>query len=111
MAQYKTKHQGAIDSIQNDALLIFGKYDLHLSMIWMAEEFGEVFQAIRKEKSKEEITGEFGDLLAWIFCLANILNIRVEDAINYTFSKEISRQLSVYGKMKYCDEKNVELHN
>lgn len=93
-----------VDKIQDIALNIYGKYDLEKSMLWMTEEFGEFFKAIRKKESKENITEEMGDLLAWIFCMGNILDINLSDAIKSTFNKEISRQLRVYSKMKYCDE-------
>lgn len=93
-----------IDKIQEIALKIYGKYDLEKSMLWMTEEFGEFFKAIRKNESKENITEEMGDLLAWIFCMGNILDINLSNAIKSTFNKEISRQLNVYSKMKYCDE-------
>ena len=93
-----------IDKIQEIALKIYGKYDLEKSMLWMTEEFGEFFKAIRKNESKENITEEMGDLLAWIFCMGNILDINLSNAIKSTFNKEITRQLNVYSKMKYCDE-------
>ncbi len=92
-----------IDNIQNEALKIYGKYDLEKSMLWMTEEFGEFFKAIRKDCTKEEITGEMGDLLAWILCMGNILDIRLSDAIENTFKKEIQRQLTQYSTLKYCD--------
>lgn len=92
--------------IQEEALKIYGKYDLEKSMLWMTEEFGEVIQAIRKKKSKEEIIGEIGDLLAWVLCISNILDIDISDCITGTFKKEIGRQLRVYKKIKYSD--NIE---
>ena len=77
----------------------------------MTEEFGEVIQAIRKGKSKEDITEEIGDLMAWILCVSNILNIKLAQAINITFSKEINRQIKKYGKLKYCKDINYILPN
>lgn len=90
-----------LDEIQSLALKIYGRYDLEKSMIWMVEEMGEVISAIRKGKSKEEITGEIGDLISWLFCLGNILEINVSDAVIDTFNKEVNRQLRVYNKLKY----------
>ena len=72
----------------------------------MTEEFVEFFKEIRKGDAKQEITGEMGDLLAWILCLANILDIKVSDAINDTFKKEINRQLCKYSELKYCNGLN-----
>lgn len=84
------KENEVLENLQNDALNIFGKYDLDKSLIWMTEEYGEMIQEIRK-KSKEDITEEMGDLFAWILCISNILDI----------------------KLKYCDgiEKIMPLEN
>ncbi|WP_261301708.1 MazG nucleotide pyrophosphohydrolase domain-containing protein [Paenibacillus andongensis] len=90
-----------LDEIQATSLKIYGRYDLEKSMIWMVEEMGEVISAIRKGKSKEEITGEMGDLMAWLFCLGNILDIKVSDAVEGTFHKEVNRQLRLYSELKY----------
>lgn len=90
--------------LQEDALCIYGKYDLDKSLIWMMEEFGEVIQAIHKKKNKEDIIEEFGDLLAWILCIANNLDISLDESIKNTFSKEINRQLKTYGKLKYSSD-------
>ena len=89
------------ESIQKLSLDIYGKYDLDKSIIWMTEEFGEVVAAIRKQKGKEDISGEFGDLLAWIFAIANNLEIKVSDAIEISFKKEVNRQINTYGRLKY----------
>lgn len=92
----------AIDQIQEKFLLVYGSYDLHRSIIWMVEELGEVVSAIRKNKSLDDIEGELGDLLAWIFCLGNILNINVSKALTGTFDKEVNRQFREYGALKYA---------
>lgn len=101
---YFNKDIRNIDDIQDEALRIYGKYDLEKSMLWMTEEFGEFFKAIRKKCSHEEIKGEMGDLLAWIFCMGNILEINLSDAVDNTFRKEIQRQLNTYSKLKYCEK-------
>lgn len=102
--KYNNEDICEIDKIQEEALKIYGRYDLEKSMLWMTEEFGEFFKAIRKNKTKSEITEEMGDLLAWILCMGNILDIKVSDAIESTFTKEINRQLMRYSKLKYCDK-------
>lgn len=102
--KYNNKEISNIDVIQDEALRIYGRYDLEKSMLWMTEEFGEFFKAIRKNAPKNEITEEMGDLLAWILCMGNILDIKLSDAIESTFKKEINRQLKKYSKLKYCDE-------
>lgn len=94
-------HDASLDAIQELSLHIYGKYDLQKSLIWMVEEMGEVISAVRKGKDKEEISGELGDLLAWIFHLGNILDIPISEALKSTFNKEIDRQLHAYGKLKY----------
>ena len=93
-----------IGEIQLGALKLYGKYDVDKSLIWMAEEFGEVVAAIHKGHSKECIKEELGDLLAWIFCLSNIFDIELVEAMQDTMEKEINRQLRKYGELKYSDE-------
>lgn len=100
--RYSNKDIDNIDKIQDIALNIYGRYDLEKSMLWMTEEFGEFFKAVRKKECEENIIEEMGDLLAWIFCMANILEIDVSDAVKSTFNKEIARQLNAYSRMKYC---------
>lgn len=99
---YNNNDIDTISNIQNEALKIYGKYELDKSMIWMMEEFGELVQAIRKNKDKKHIQEELGDLVAWVFCLSNILDIDLSEAIKGTFIKEIDRQLRTYNRMKYC---------
>lgn len=99
--EFETSFLDCVDEVQNVAMEIYGRYDLEKSMLWMTEEFGEFFKSIRKEESKERIMEEMGDLLAWILCMGNILDIRVADAIELTMKKEINRQLEVYHKLKY----------
>ena len=101
--KYENEDIKKVDILQEDSLKIYGKYDLEKSMLWMTEEFGEFFKSIRKNDPLEEIEGEMGDLLAWIFVLGNILGINVSDAIEGTFNKEINRQMRVYSKLKYCE--------
>ncbi len=91
-----------LDIIQRTSLTLYGRYDLNKSIIWMVEEMGEVVAAVRKGKSKEDITGELGDLLAWILCLGNILDIQISEALEQTFTKEVNRQLRQYGCLKYA---------
>jgi NTP pyrophosphatase (non-canonical NTP hydrolase) len=44
------------------------------SVAWLAEEFGELAQAIRKG-SREQIEHEFSDVLAWVASLANQVDV------------------------------------
>ncbi|MEO0224974.1 MAG: MazG nucleotide pyrophosphohydrolase domain-containing protein [candidate division WOR-3 bacterium] len=45
--------------------------------IWTVEEIGELAKAINR-KSLEDIELELSDVIAWIFSIANLLNIDVE---------------------------------
>jgi NTP pyrophosphatase (non-canonical NTP hydrolase) len=44
------------------------------SVAWLAEEFGELAQAIRKG-SQADIEHEFSDVLAWVASLANQVGV------------------------------------
>lgn len=94
-----------LQNIQILSLELQGKCDIEKSLIWMTEELGEVISAIRKKHDKEDISGEIGDLFAWIICLCNILDIDLRDSINKTYLKELSRQYSAYGKLKYSHKR------
>jgi NTP pyrophosphatase (non-canonical NTP hydrolase) len=49
------------------------------TVAWLAEELGELAQAVRKG-SKEEQLHEFSDVLAWLASLANQLDISLDAA-------------------------------
>ena len=51
-----------------------------MSVAWLAEEIGELAQAIRKG-SHEQRVHEFGDVIAWTFSLANQVEVDLEEAI------------------------------
>ena len=44
------------------------------TVAWLAEEFGELAQAVRKG-SRSEIEHEFSDVLAWVASLANQVGV------------------------------------
>jgi NTP pyrophosphatase (non-canonical NTP hydrolase) len=50
------------------------------SVAWIAEEVGELAQAVRKGTKPEQIH-EFADVLAWVASLANQLGIELTEAI------------------------------
>lgn len=95
-------------NLQDTYKKIFGVYDLEKSLLWMAEECGEVIGAIRKNKEKEDILGELGDLQNWIISVSNILGIEWEQIIKCSLIKEIDRQLNQYGKLKYTSIEEVD---
>ncbi len=59
------------------------------TVAWLAEEVGELAQAVRKGTVEQQIH-EFGDVLAWVASLANQMNIDLTRAID-RFSKGCPR--------------------
>ncbi len=55
------------------------------TFLWLAEEFGELAEAIarrqRGEENQAQLADEFADLLAWLATLANITGVDLTDAI------------------------------
>jgi NTP pyrophosphatase (non-canonical NTP hydrolase) len=50
------------------------------TIAWIAEEVGELAQAVRKGTRAEQLH-ELGDVLAWVASLANQLELSLEDAV------------------------------
>jgi len=50
------------------------------SVAWLAEEFGELAQAVRKG-TREQVEHEFSDVLAWVASLANQVDVDLNDAM------------------------------
>lgn len=50
------------------------------TFLWVIEEIGELVRAV-KSGDKREIENEFADVIAWLFSLANILDIDMERAL------------------------------
>ena len=50
-----------------------------MAVAWLAEELGELAQAVRKG-SPEQQQHELGDVLAWLASLANQLGLSLEEA-------------------------------
>jgi NTP pyrophosphatase (non-canonical NTP hydrolase) len=50
------------------------------TVAWLAEEVGELAQAVRKGSADEQ-RHEFGDVLAWVASLANQVGIDLTDAV------------------------------
>jgi len=48
--------------------------------IWTVEEFGELAKALNR-KNKEDIELEISDVIAWIFSIANLLDIDIEKTL------------------------------
>mgnify|MGYP001615363283 FL=1 len=56
------------------------KRGLPKTFMWFTEEVGELSRALR-ENNKEELEKEFADVLAWLFSLASLSGIRIEETI------------------------------
>ncbi len=50
------------------------------TFMWLMEEVGELASALRNG-SKEELRGEFADVLAWLTTVANVVEIDLTEAI------------------------------
>lgn len=50
------------------------------TVAWLAEEVGELAQAVRKG-SHEDRLHEFGDVLAWVASLANQVDVDLTEAV------------------------------
>ena len=63
---------------------VYGEKDrergIAMSVAWLAEEIGELAQAIRKGTHEQRVH-EFGDVIAWVFSIANQVGVNMEDAI------------------------------
>jgi len=63
---------------------LFGEVDhargVPSTVAWLAEELGELAQAVRKG-TREQQLHEFGDVLAWLASLANQMQIDLDEAM------------------------------
>jgi len=50
------------------------------SVAWLAEEVGELAQAVRKGSRDQQIH-EFGDVIAWVATLANQMGVDLTEAV------------------------------
>lgn len=51
------------------------------SVAWLAEEVGELAQAVRKGTHDQQVH-EFGDVIAWVATLANQMGVDLTEAIH-----------------------------
>ena len=63
---------------------------LHGTHMWFAEEVGELTRALRRGK-REELEGEFADVLAWLSTLASISGIDLEAAARAKYARGCPR--------------------
>jgi NTP pyrophosphatase (non-canonical NTP hydrolase) len=74
----------SLEALQNVIARTYGSRDqergLPSTVAWLAEEVGELAQAVRKGDKDQQLQ-ELGDVLAWLTSLANQLGLSLEDAI------------------------------
>lgn len=58
--------------------------------MWFCEEVGELTRALRRNK-REELEGEFADVLAWLSTLASIAKIDLEEAARKKYGQGCPR--------------------
>lgn len=72
-----------IDEFQQLMETLYGEGDrargLPSTVAWLAEEVGELAQAVRKG-TREQQLHELGDVLAWLSSLANQLDLSLTEA-------------------------------
>ncbi len=60
---------------------MFGERDrkrgIYPNLVWLGEEVGELYKAVRENRGMEE---EIADVFAWLLSVANLLDINVESA-------------------------------
>ena len=50
---------------------------IYANLVWLGEEVGELFKAVREGEGIEE---EIADVFAWLLSVANVLGVDVEEA-------------------------------
>ena len=72
-----------IGDFQDLMVRLYGDQDtergIPSTVAWLAEEVGELAQAVRKGTPDQQLH-ELGDVLAWLASLANQLGLSLEDA-------------------------------
>jgi NTP pyrophosphatase (non-canonical NTP hydrolase) len=58
--------------------------------MWFCEEVGELTRALRRDQ-KQELEGEFADVLAWLSTLASIAGVDLEKAARAKYEKGCPR--------------------
>lgn len=73
-----------LDELQDLMVRTYGHRDtergIASTIAWLAEEFGELAQAVRKG-TREEQLHELGDVLAWLGSLAAQLDLSMSEAV------------------------------
>lgn len=71
-------------ALQQVMAATYGEHDTargrEMAVAWLAEELGELAQAVRKGTPEQQLH-ELGDVLAWLASLANQLGLSLEEAV------------------------------
>ncbi len=66
------------------------KRGLEGTFMWFAEEFGELTRALRRDE-RDNLEGEFADVLAWLSSLASIAGVDLQKAALDKYKKGCPR--------------------
>ncbi len=70
-----------IKEVQRIIEEIYGERDrargIYGNLVWLGEEIGELFKAVRENEGIEE---EIADVFAWLLSVANLLDVDIEEA-------------------------------
>ena len=73
-----------LDELQATIRATYGERDaargIPATVAWLAEELGELAQAVRKGSAEDQLH-ELGDVLAWLASLAVQLDLSLDDAV------------------------------
>lgn len=83
--------QQRIEEIYYERDLARGLAGTHM---WFCEEVGELTRALRRD-NRDELAGEFADVLAWLATLASIAGVDLEDAARVKYDSGCPRCSSV----------------
>lgn len=56
------------------------------TFMWLMEEVGELASALR-QPSREDLAGEFADVLAWLATIANVAGVNLTDAVRLKYGQ------------------------
>lgn len=56
--------------------------------MWFVEEVGELTRALRRGYPKDEVAGEFADVLAWLVSLASLAGVDIQAAATEKYFKD-----------------------
>lgn len=90
----------ALRGVQRAARETYGCLEADRALLWATEELGELVHAVRRGESGARLAEELGQVAVWSFCLANILDVDLGDAVAAAMATEVRRQLAKYGERR-----------